>query len=278
MHVESSATAPPLDLIMAAPVTPHPAGLTRRGVALRSWLDSQIEIREELVSLPESGRSLRVYRPTPESRKRLFDQAHRSPDKQLPYWADVWPSGIALGDCVLRHAGQLAGMRVLEIGSGLGVTAATILEAGAELLAVDYTPLALGLCRYNALVNVGAAPRTLPVNWRALSRPALARLEAAGPFPIIMAADVLYESRDIEPLIELITRLLAPDGMLWLSEPGRKVAARFLDTLAVRGWRFTSRSTDGPWHGGQTDHVNIHFLRHRTETGLPYSTIGGWRV
>jgi hypothetical protein len=153
-----------------------------------------------------------------------------------------------------------------------------VLETGATLVAVDYTPLALGLCRYNSLVNVGTAPRTMAVNWRDLTPAALRRLQAAGPFPVIMAGDVLYESRDINPLIRLIDQLMEPDGMLWLSEPGRKVAARFLNTLAMRGWRFTTFSVDGPWPGGQSDRINVHFLRRQPTAGLPYSTVGGWRV
>lgn len=280
MHLESSqpAAVAALSPARTAPFTPHPVGSSRRGILLRNWLDGQIDIRDELVTLPESGRDFSIFRPTPESRELLFKRARRSPDRQLPYWADVWPSGIALGDWVLRRADEISGKLVLEIGSGLGVTAAATLQTGARLLAVDYTPMALGLCRYNTLMNVGTAPRTLAVNWRALSRPALARLEAAGPFPVIMAADVLYESRDIEPLIDLISRLLAPDGMLWLSEPDRKVAARFLDTLALRGWRFTSHTADGPWPGGQTDRVHVHFLRRQGQSTLPNSSVGGWRV
>jgi predicted nicotinamide N-methyase len=277
MHLESSEAAI-FDPAMNPPFTPHPIANSRRGSALRSWLDGQIEVADERVTLPECGRGFSVFRPTPQSRKQLFEQAQRSPDRQLPYWADIWPSGIALGDVVAARSGELAGKLVLEIGSGLGVTAAATLEAGARLIAVDYTPLALGLCRYNALANVGTAPRTLAVNWRALGRSALARLEAAGPFPIILAADVLYESRDIDPLIDLISRLLAPDGMLWLSEPGRKVASRFLDTLALRGWRFTSQTAHGPWYGGLTDPVHVHFIRRQAQTRLPYSSIGGWRV
>jgi hypothetical protein len=66
--------------------------------------------------------------------------------------------------------------------------------------------------------------------------------------------------------------------MLWLSEPGRKVASRFLDTLALRGWRFTSQSSDGPWHGGLTDTVHVHYIRRQEQSRLPYGSIGGWRV
>jgi len=256
----------------------HELARSPRALKLRAWLDSEMEIAPTPVYLPGSEFQLCVYQPTPASREELFARAKASPDRQMPYWADIWPSGLALGSFALRYADRLAGKRVLEVGSGLGTTASATLRSGATLVAVDYTPLALGLCRYNALVNVGASPRTFPLNWRELTPRALERLRAAGPYPIIMAADVLYESRDIEPLIRLIDNLLEPDGMLWLSEPGRKVAARFLNTLAMRGWRFTTHVVEGPWPGGQTDRINVHFLRREQGDTLPFSTVGGWRI
>lgn len=246
--------------------------------ALRDWLDSQLELQSTPLSLPNSALDLSIFHPTAESRAELFKLARASTDRQLPYWADIWPSGLALGGVALEHAGFLAGKQVLEIGSGLGTTAAATLSTGASVLAVDYTPLALGLCRYNALANVGRSPRTLAINWRNPTRPAITRLAAAGPFPVIMAADVLYESRDIDPLIRLIDRFLAPHGQLWLSEPQRKVSGRFLDTLALRGWRFTSHTEDGPWADGRTEPINIHFLRRELQSDRPYNTLGGWRV
>ena len=251
---------------------------SHRVQALRAWLDSQLDLKLTPLSLPNSTLDLAIYQPTVESRAELFAQARASSDRQLPYWADIWPSGLALGGVVLEHADFLAGKQVLEVGSGLGTTAAATLRTGANVLAVDYTPLALGLCRYNALANVGRSPRTLAINWRNPTRPAIIRLAAAGPFPIIMAADVLYESRDIDPLIRLIDRFLAPDGQLWLSEPQRKVSGRFLDTLALRGWRFTSHTEEGPWADGRTEPINIHFLRRELQSDRPYSTLGGWRV
>ncbi|HLT21013.1 MAG TPA: methyltransferase domain-containing protein [Thermomicrobiales bacterium] len=256
----------------------HDMANSPRALKLRRWLDSEMEITPTPVYLPDTEFRLCIYQPTPASREELFERARKSPDRQMPHWADIWPSGLALGSFALRYADQLAGKRVLEIGSGLGTTASATLRSGATLVAVDYTPLALGLCRYNAMVNVGKAPRTFPLNWRELTPQALERLRAAGPYPIIMAADVLYESRDIAPLIRLIDRLMEPDGMLWLSEPGRKVAARFLNTLAMRGWRFTTHVVEGPWPGGQTDRINVHFLRRQPNDDLPFSTVGGWRI
>ena len=257
---------------------PHPAAFKPRGLALHRWIGSQVELIQTPVTIPDHGLQLSIAQPSSKARTALFERARESQERQLPYWADVWPSGLILASFALQRRASLASQNVLEIGSGLGSTAAAVLSTGARLLALDYSPLALALCRYNSLLNVGTSPRTLPINWRHPDRRALARLDAAAPFPIIMAADVLYESRDIEPLIGLIERLLVQDGELWLSEPGRKVAERFLDTLAGRGWRFTSATIDFRRPDGDTDPIHIHVLRRDPPLVLPFSTVGGWRI
>src|SRR5262249_31218603 len=74
----------------------------------------------------------------------------------------------------------------------------------------------LAYCRYNALRNAGRAPRTLLADWRTAAGRAV--LERAGPFDLLLAADVLYEPEDIAPLLDLPPRLLAAGGAFWLAE------------------------------------------------------------
>ena len=249
----------------------------RRRALLENWLSGQFALETDPVTLPVSARQYTIHLPAEEARDRLFAEAKADPKKQLPHWSRIWASGVALADVVLAHREALRGRRVLELGSGLGVTATAALEAGADVLAADYSVLALAFCRYNALVNVGRSPRTLRFNWRSPDRRALVRVEATGGFPVILAADVLYESRDIAPLLALIERWLAPDGTLWLAEPGRKTAQRFLYALAVDGWQGVSEQAEGPWPDGTTQRVHIHLLRRPTGSDRLRSSLGGWR-
>jgi predicted nicotinamide N-methyase len=246
--------------------------------AIEAWLATQVELEVEEVTLPISGRRYTVRRPDQASRDRLFAEARADPDRQAPHWAKVWPSGVALADAVVRYADQFPGRRVLELGAGLGVTASAIVAAGATLLAADYSSLSLTLCRYNTIINSGRSPKLVRHNWRMPLRPSLLRLEATGGIPLILAADVLYEGRDVLPLLDVIERLLTPGGMLWLAEPNRKTAKRFLDLAASVGWQGVSRSTYGPWPDGTTDRVNLHFLRRSTELDEVPASLGGWRV
>jgi predicted nicotinamide N-methyase len=89
------------------------------------------------VQLPVTGRSYRITMPTEAARGGLFAQVQHQPDAPKPFWAQLWPSGIALADTLIPAGAELAGARVLELGSGLGVTATAALEAGAQLTAVD---------------------------------------------------------------------------------------------------------------------------------------------
>jgi predicted nicotinamide N-methyase len=215
--------------------------------------------RDISLTLPESGRELRLAQP--EDLDALLDAAAGDPEQNLPYWAEIWPSGIALADELLARPELVRGLRVLEIGSGIGLTAGIALAVGAQLTVADYSPESLLLCRYNALMNSGREPAALRINWRDPSRELR---DLAGPgFPVVLAADVLYESRDIEPLLDLAEWLVAPDGLLWLAEPGRNVAERFIEQATDRGWRDTLSFHAGPWPDPRDVNVavTVHQLR-----------------
>jgi predicted nicotinamide N-methyase len=216
---------------------------TARLAELRTASQAIGPLAEAAVTLPGSGRILQVLMPT--DLDGLLDRAESDPEQNLPYWAEVWPSGLALAGAILRRPELVAGRRVLEIGSGLGVTAAAALLAGADLVAADYSPESLLLCRYNARRNAGREPETFRVNWRA---PDLTLLDpAGGGYPVVLAADVLYEGRDVAPLLGLVERLVAPGGLLWLAEPGRPPARRFLEAAGAAGWAGVSERHEGPW-------------------------------
>lgn len=253
-------------------------GTERRLRALEAWLNGQVALETQLVTLPRSSRRYSIRRPDAPSRDRLFAEARADPDKQMPHWTNIWPSGVALADAVLERDTEVAGMRVLELGCGLGVTATAVVASGGRLIVSDYSMLSLRHCRYNALINAGRSPRLLRFNWRDPNWPRLLQVEASHRFPLILAADVLYEGRDVRPLLDLIERLLAPGGALWLAEPGRKTAQRFLDIAAAAGWESVTTSVHGPWPDGSTAPIDIHSLQRATYLDEVPANLGGWRI
>lgn len=231
----------------------------RRLERLRTRLAQQLALKEVVVTLPRAAQHYTIL--TPADHDRLLDEAESDPEQQLPYWAEIWPSGLALADLVLTTPQELTGQQVLELGCGLGITAAAVLAAGGDLLATDYSPLSLSLCRYNCGRNAGREPRTLELNWRAPADDLFAAADAVRGYPYVLAADVLYETRDVDPLLALVPRLLAPGGVFWLAEPGRATAQRFLDAAAARNWTCATTRHNGPWVDGSTVEVRVHRLQ-----------------
>ena len=175
-------------------------------------------------SVPLRGAALQVLRPR--DAEALLDDHAFEHEEFLPYWAELWPSGVALARRVAVRS--LRGARVLELGCGLGLPSLAAALAGGRVLATDWSPQAIELLEENAERN-GAALETALVDW---ADPA-AIVERA-PWDLVLAADVLYERRNVPPLLDLLPRLIER-GELWLADPGRAPAEELLAGLAG-GW------------------------------------------
>ncbi|HEX8054653.1 MAG TPA: methyltransferase domain-containing protein [Thermoleophilaceae bacterium] len=160
----------------------------------------------------------------------------------LPYWSVLWRSGLALAREL--EGAELEGLRVVELGCGLGVPSLVAARAGATVLATDADAEALELVRQNAAEN-DLDLTTLRVEWAAADS-----LVALGPFDLVLAADVLYERASAAPLQSLLARL---GGEAWLADPGRPAAEPFVKQ-ARRHWSVAT---------SVRDEVEIHRLRSR---------------
>jgi predicted nicotinamide N-methyase len=247
---------------------------------LARWIEAKATPERLHVTLPVSAREYEIYRPSETAREQLFEAGRADPDKQMPYWAKVWPSGVALADVVVERKREVTDRHVLELGAGLGVTACAVLEYGGHLVTADYSALPLAYCRLNTLVNTGRAPRATCFNWRHDSEvtAAISQPDFRAGFPLIIAGDVLYEGRDAEPLLNVIERLLTADGTLWLAEPVRRTAQRFLDSAAALGWDIESRQVRADWPDATGGPVNLHFLKRSADADRVIGDLGGWRI
>jgi predicted nicotinamide N-methyase len=133
----------------------------------------------------------------------------------MPYWAELWPSGLALARAL---PDRLDRVRVVELGCGLGVPSLVAAARGAQATAIDWAADAIELLQQNAARN-GLTLDASRADWRAFS----------GSFDLAIAADVLYEERNVDPLVELLPSIASE---VLLAEPGRPHAARFLARAA----------------------------------------------
>lgn len=154
----------------------------------------------------------------------LIDIERFKEEEYMPYWAELWASGVRLAAAVADR--DVSGLAVLELGCGLGVPSVAAALGGAKVLAVDWAQEALDVTQQNAERN-GATVETLRADW-SKPEPLLAR----GPFDLVLCADVLYETRNVDALLELLPKLTAE---VLLGEPGRQTAGRFFE-LAERDW------------------------------------------
>jgi predicted nicotinamide N-methyase len=148
----------------------------------------------------------------PEAPEALIDEDAFAVDEFLPYWAELWPAARALAEALPP---VLDGVRVVELGCGLGLPSLVAAARGAHVTAVDWAADAIELLERNAARN------RLPVraerrDWR----------EPWGErFELAIAADVLYERRNVDPVLARL-RELAPVALVALA--GRPYEAEFL--------------------------------------------------
>ncbi|MEA2280080.1 MAG: hypothetical protein QOK21_687 [Solirubrobacteraceae bacterium] len=202
------------------------------------------DLIEEAVGV--RGRELRLLRPR--DAEALLDEEAFEHEEFLPYWAELWPSSLALARAIGDRT--LGGRRVAELGCGLGLPSIAAALQGARVLATDWSPDAVALTAENAERN-GARLETLVCSW---ARPG--PIVERGPWDLVLASDVLYEARDVAPLLDALGPLLGERGVAWIADPGRAPAERFLEHARERFDVSTTASPDLP-RGG------VHKLRPR---------------
>jgi predicted nicotinamide N-methyase len=183
----------------------------------------------------------------PPDAEALISEESFEHEEFLPYWAELWVSAIALAHDVSVRS--LRGRPTLELGCGLGLPSIAAARAGGRVLATDWSPDAVSATAANAELN-GVEVETLECSW-AEPEPLVDR----GPWPLVLASDVLYERRNVELLLELLPRLVDATGLVLLADPGRVPAERFLAAAPERGWKVNSIASP------RARRVLIHRLR-----------------
>jgi hypothetical protein len=71
------------------------------------------------------------------------------------------------------------------------------------------------------------------------------RTPPAMNYPVIIGCDVTYESRNHLPILNLIDRMLEPNGFCWIADGGRNAAPAFVELARIRGFRVSIRDLGG---------------------------------
>lgn len=161
-------------------------------------------------------------------------------DERLPYWAELWPSSLALAAWLAGHTRDIAGKRCLDMGCGLGFTALAGRWLGAEVIGMDYDAEALRYARANAELNDIDGVDWRRMDWREPTLP-------AGSVDVIWAGDIVYERRFADPVAAFMAHALTPEGRAWIAEPGRAVFASLPEALPRHGLSCRKLCTRPTW-------------------------------
>jgi predicted nicotinamide N-methyase len=144
-----------------------------------------------------------------------------------PYWAFAWAGGQALARYTLDNPQLLAGRRVLDLGSGSGLTAIAATRAGAaSVLAADIDLMALAAIHLNAALN-GVEVATTGEDILA---------EPPEPYDVVLVGDLFYERTLADLVLRFIDAAASHGALVLIGDPQRNYfpKGRFVSAAEYR--------------------------------------------
>jgi len=189
------------------------------------------------------GLEVTIHLPPDPFAEDLIDMEVYEREGELPYWAELWPSGVALARALSGR--RLGGARVLELGCGMALPGIVAALQGAHVTATDFQPDALTAAEHNARVN-GVDMTFELLDWREHDA-----VVARAPWDLVIAADVLYEGHMVDSLLGILVALRSP---VLLADQGRIPGQPFFGAAAEH---FTIAAHTDP----ELTHVSVYDLR-----------------
>jgi predicted nicotinamide N-methyase len=190
------------------------------------------------------GRTFLIDRPA-ESDAALDHPAVRAAfaaDEYMPYWMDLWPAARMLAKWIVRQNWP-AGLHALEVGCGLGLPGVAALAMGLRVTFSDCDATAMHFAANNARLNGFSNFDALQLDWR--YPPEELRV------PVVLASDLIYELRNVAPLVALVRKVLLPEGVCLLTDQDRVPSHVLRQTLAEEGLPFRTQMLRAGEPGGR---------------------------
>ena len=166
----------------------------------------------------------------------FYVERHSDEVDMIPYYAELWQSGIALAKYLARPGQGLAGLSACELGCGLGLPSLVAARRGATVTATDYHPHNEPYLRRNLELNGITGVTYGALDWAAPPK--------AGQYGLVFGSDLLYEERKVSVLTACATALCAPGGRIIIADPGRRHLQTALSGFRDRGFRETIEIID----------------------------------
>jgi predicted nicotinamide N-methyase len=164
-------------------------------------------------------------------------------DERIPYWADLWPSAIALCEHLHKTNAIIKGVNVHDMGCGLGLPGIFAGMLGANVIFTDYLEEALDFAAQNWKLNCSHAASFVKMDWR--------KPDTSVKADLLIASDVAYEKRSFDFLPETFRSLVKPGGKSIVSEPNRLYSQGFFESLKFSGFNVENFSYQVMMHNVQ---------------------------
>jgi predicted nicotinamide N-methyase len=106
------------------------------------------------------------------------------------------------------------------------------LAVGLDVVFSDYERKSVRLALANAVQNGWPQARGLFLDWRQ---------PLDWQFPLILGGDVIYEKQNHALVLDVIEKMLAPEGEAWLADPDRHQTPAFVELAKRRGFQLDRR-------------------------------------
>src|SRR5207237_10534029 len=126
---------------------------------------------------------------------------------------------------------------------GLGLSAVVAVSPGMSGSLSDYDATALHFAPENARADGFTDFEPLHMAWR-FPPPELR-------VPLLLASDLIYEMRNVGPLVQLVKKVLLPGGQCLLTDQDRVPMHHFRATLEAEGLPFTTQMMRAGEPGGR---------------------------
>ena len=145
-----------------------------------------------------------------------------------PIFGMVWPSGLVLAEIMSTH--KIAGLKILELGCGLGFASMIVNARGGDITASDQHPLTETFMAENSRLNGFPKFRYKTCDW---SNP----ITTLGKFDLIIGSDLLYEPHHPELLARFIDLHSNKSTQIIIVGPKRRPQNSFTKQMTSRGYR-----------------------------------------
>ncbi len=139
----------------------------------------------------------------------------------------LWPSSQVLANIMQDY--NIEGIRILEVGCGVGLSSLILNHRDANITATDFNPAAKIFLDENTRINSDERIPFECANWKNSD-------DDLGIFDLIIASDVLYEQFHLEDLANFLEEHTKENSEVIIVDPGRGNHAKFTKMMLPLGF------------------------------------------